>query len=111
MRSVRPQRNRAWKSEAARHRVRFTDVNHSRMEFTRATAGHQHLSGTQLLDQVWRHIKQYVAKSLRSRDSDTRRFNQRLSVYLFSYAHRYNTGKDLWGELGRLCRTHLAALI
>ena len=49
--------NRASKSEAGRHRVRFTDVNHSHMEFTKATAGHRLLSGTQLLDQVWRHLK------------------------------------------------------
>ena len=41
------------------------------------------LNGTQLLDRAWRHLQQYVPKALRSRDADTKRFNQRFSVYLF----------------------------
>ena len=52
-----------WKSECERHRLCFRDVTHYyKMEFTRKTKVKQkvHISGTQLLDQVWRHLKRFV---------------------------------------------------
>ena len=87
--------NRAWKSEAGRHRVRFT-VNHSRMKFTK---GHCWSPASE-----WNSVCAQVFKISRLR-------HPALQSALICYAHRCNTGQDLWGELGRLCRMHSAALI
>ena len=50
---------KSWRSDCKRHRLCFSDVTHYKMEFTRATKVNQkvRISGTQLLDQVWRQDK------------------------------------------------------
>ena len=75
---------KSWKSECKRHRLCFRDVTHYKMEFTRKTKVKQkvRISGTQLLDQVWRHLKRFVPFSVHSKDKVTRKDSQRIQQYI-----------------------------
>ena len=96
---------KSWKSECERHRLCFRDVTHYKMEFTRKTRVKQkvRISGTQLLDQVWRHLKRFVPFSVHSKDKVTRKDSQRIQQYAWSFAYHWNHKEDLKGSLANLC--------
>ena len=75
---------KSWKSECKRVRLCFRDVTHYKMEFTRKIkVKHKvRISGTQLLDQVWRHLKRYVPFSVHSKDKVTRKDSKRIQQYV-----------------------------
>eukprot|EP00435_Cladocopium_sp_Y103_P076082 s29_g76.t1 len=66
---------KSWKSESKKQRLCFRNVTHYKMEFTRKTKVKKkvRISGTQLLDQVWRHLKRFVPCSLSTKDKWTKR--------------------------------------
>ena len=78
---------------------------HYKMEFTRKTKVKQkvRINGTQLLDQVWRHLKRFVPFSVHSKDKVTRKDSQRIQQYAWSFAYHWNHKEDLKGSLANLC--------
>ena len=97
---------RAWKSESKRLRLRFKNVAHCKMQFSKLVRvrGLPKLTGTQCLDQTWKQLKRYIPKELRSRDQTTRRDNHRLEEYVWSFLFRMNVRPKLLEALGKLAQ-------
>ena len=64
---------RAWKSESKRLKLRFKNVVHYKMQFSKLVRVRRlpKLTGMQCLDQTWKQLKRYIPKELRSRDKMT----------------------------------------
>lgn len=97
---------RAWKSESKRLRLRFKNVVHCKMQFSKLVRVRRlpKLTGTQCLDQTWKQLKRYIPKELRSRDQTTRRDNHRLEEYVWSFLFRMNVRPKLLEALGKLAQ-------
>ena len=95
---------RAWKSESKRLKLRFKNVVHYKMQFSKLVRVRRlpKLTGTQCLDQTWKQLKRYIPKELRSRDKNTRRDNNRLETYVWSFVFRMNARPKLLEALGKL---------
>lgn len=97
---------RAWKSESKRLKLRFKNVVHCKMQFSKLVRVRRlpKLTGTQCLDQTWKQLKRYIPKELRSRDQTTRRDNHRLEEYVWSFLFRMNARPKLLEALGKLAQ-------
>ena len=95
---------RAWKSESKRLKLRFKNVVHYKMQFSKLVRVRRlpKLTGTQCLDQTWKQLKRYIPKELRSRDKNTRRDNNRLETYVWSFVFRMNARPKFLEALGKL---------
>ena len=96
----------AWKSEAKRHKLRFKNVVHYKMQFSKLVKVRKlpKLTGTQCLDQAWNQLKKIVPKELRSRDLKSRRDNERLTQYVMAFMFRWNSKPQLLKAVGKLAK-------
>ena len=65
--------NRAWRSQARLHKLKFSSVSHSKMQFTKKVGTQRLLTGTQKLDGFWKLLKKFVPTQIRTRDLRDRR--------------------------------------
>ena len=68
--------------------------------------GKRKLTGTQLLDQVWRHLKKYVPKELSTREGLGTRDAARLEQYVRSFQFRWNHKMNLADALAKRAAKH-----
>ena len=68
--------------------------------------GKRKLTGTQLLDQVWRHLKKYVPKELSTHEGLGTRDAARLEQYVRSFQFRWNQKMNLADALAKRAAKH-----
>lgn len=99
---------KSWRSECRKFRLPFRNVVHVKMQFSKMVKvkGKRKLTGTQLLDQVWRHLKKYVPKELSTREGLGTRDAARLEQYVRSFQFRWNQKMNLADALAKRAAKH-----
>ena len=96
--------NRAWRSQARLHKLKFSSVSHSKMQFTKKVGSQRLLTGAQKLDGFWKLLKKFVPTQIRTRDLRDRRICKQVLEHVKSFMWRHNAGVNLWTRLGALAR-------
>ena len=96
--------NRAWRSQARLHKLKFSSVSHSKMQFTKKVGCQRLLTGTQKLDGFWKLLKKFVPTQIRTRDLRDRRICKQVLEHVKSFMWRHDAGVNLWTRLGALAR-------
>ena len=99
--------NRAWRSQARLHKLKFSSVSHSKMQFTKKVGSQRLLTGTQKLDGFWKVLKKFVPTQIRTRDLRDRRICKQVLEHVKSFMWRHNAGVNLWTRLGALAKNLL----
>ena len=60
---------RSWRAHAKAKRLKFSQVNHSKMQFTKPRGPRRKAAGTQVLDRQWKSLKQYVPREVANKNA------------------------------------------
>ena len=94
---------RSWRAHARDKHLEFSEVKHSKMQFTRTRGPRRKAAGTQVLDRQWQSLKQYVPKEVANKNALDRSVNDSLRAYVYSWVWRHNVGiPSLLSSLGHL---------
>ena len=94
---------RSWRAHAKAKRLKFSQVNHSKMQFTKPRGPRRKAAGTQVLDRQWKSLKQYVPREVANKNALDRSVNDSLRAYVYSWVWRHNVGiPTLLSSLGHL---------
>ena len=66
--------NRAWRSQARVHKLKFSSVAHSKMQFTKRVGSKRLLTGTQKLDGFWKLHE--IAEKICAESDQNKRFER-----------------------------------
>ena len=91
--------NKAWKRAALEAQIEFYQVKHVLLEFAKAVRrqdGRKITAGTQTLDKCWGYCKDFIPKSVHTKDAKNKLLNAELWNYVYQCQWRYNHRHALW---------------